>query len=126
LKALLDTSVFIAQEAGRSVDRLPDEGTISVVTLAELTAGVLLASDLTSRARRLLTLARAEEGFEAIPIDVEVARSFATLYSAARSQGHRPKAMDLWIAATAVRHNLVLFTQDNGFDGLPGLQLAKV
>jgi hypothetical protein len=33
---LLDTSVFIAREAGRPLGELPDAGAISVITLAEL------------------------------------------------------------------------------------------
>ena len=45
--AILDTSVLIARESGRrlDVDSLPDETTICVITLAELTAGVLAAPD---------------------------------------------------------------------------------
>ena len=43
--AILDTSIFIARESGRPLDRaaLPDEGYITVVTLAELEAGLLAA-----------------------------------------------------------------------------------
>jgi predicted nucleic acid-binding protein len=37
-RGLLDTSVFIASESGRSINeaRLPNEAAISVVTVAEL------------------------------------------------------------------------------------------
>ncbi|HEY4894549.1 MAG TPA: hypothetical protein VII01_00535, partial [Solirubrobacteraceae bacterium] len=57
-RALLDTSVLIAQESGRrlDVDSVPDEIAVSVVTLAELHAGVLAATDTTTRARRLATV----------------------------------------------------------------------
>ena len=55
---MLDTSVFIASETGRplAVDRIPDEVAASAVTLAELRAGVLVAADAHTRARRLSTL----------------------------------------------------------------------
>lgn len=57
-RGLLDTSVLIATEAGRLLDTnaLPDEVFISVVTIAELQAGVLAAEDTATRARRLATL----------------------------------------------------------------------
>ena len=46
-RGLLDTSVLIATETGRplDIDALPDEVFISVVTIAELQAGVLAAAD---------------------------------------------------------------------------------
>lgn len=55
---MLDTSVFIARERrGLSLEALPDELAVSVVTCAELTAGVLAAPDVGTRPRRLATLA---------------------------------------------------------------------
>ena len=69
MRGLLDTSVFIAAESRRPLDedRIPDETAVSVVTLAELQAGVLVASDVAVRARRLATLAAVS--------DVEVVES---------------------------------------------------
>lgn len=56
-RALADTSVFIAGESGRPLDvsRIPDEVAVWVVTIAELRAGVLAATDLSRRAARLRT-----------------------------------------------------------------------
>src|SRR3954453_1623575 len=56
-RGLLDTSVFIARE-GRRLDPelLPDELAVLVITYAELRAGVLAATDITVRSRRLTTL----------------------------------------------------------------------
>ena len=47
-RGLVDTSAFIALESGRQVDlaRLPTEWSASVITLGELTAGVLAALSL--------------------------------------------------------------------------------
>ena len=44
---LLDTSVFIASESGRTLatDRLPTQSAVSVVTVGELRWGVLMAAD---------------------------------------------------------------------------------
>ena len=55
-RAIADTSVFIAEEAGRPLGQLPEEIAVSVVTAAELELGVLRASDARTRAERLRTL----------------------------------------------------------------------
>jgi predicted nucleic acid-binding protein len=126
MKGLVDTSVFIAREAGRPLESLPDEPAVSVVTLAELHLGVLRARDAQTRARRLRTVSRVEREYDAIPIDAEVARTFASIIGDARVAGRRPHVMDVWIAATGVRHGLVVFTQDADFDDIPQVQVQRV
>ena len=126
MRGLLDTSVFVAAEAGRTLESLPDESAISVITLAELHLGVLLAKDGLIRARRLRTVSRVEREFDAIPIDSEVARTFASIVADARVGGRRPRIMDVWIAATGVRHGLVVFTQDADFAVIPQVQVQRV
>lgn len=61
MKALLDTSFFVAPESGRPLGDMHDvdETEISVVTLAELTLGVLMAEDL-RQPTRLSTLSAVE------------------------------------------------------------------
>lgn len=116
----------MAAEAGRALGNLPDESAISVITLAELHLGVLLARDGLTRARRLRTATRVEREMEAIPIDSEVARTFASIVAEARATGRRPRVMDTWIAATAVRHALIVFTQDAGFADIPQVQIQRI
>ena len=50
-RALADTSLFIARESARRLAEidLPDELAISVITLGELRAGVLAATDISTR-----------------------------------------------------------------------------
>lgn len=123
---LLDTTVFVAREQDRPIDDLPDEAAVSVVTLAELQLGVLVA-DNDTRALRVQTLALVEHTFDAVPIDESVARRFAVLVADARRRGHRPRAMDAWIAATAAVHNLPLYTQDRDFRAFgDGLTVVEV
>lgn len=126
MRGLLDTSVFVALETGRVIGSLPDEPAISVITLAELHLGVLRASDGPARAIRLRTIGRIERDFEAIPIDPDVARVFAALVFDAGPAGKRLPVMDTWIAATAVRHGLVVFSQDSDFDGIPQVQVRRI
>jgi predicted nucleic acid-binding protein len=50
-RGLADTTVFIARESGRplAVDALPDQLSVSIITIGELRAGVLAADDLDAR-----------------------------------------------------------------------------
>ncbi len=124
-RGLLDTSVFIAREAGRPLGQLPETAAVSVVTIAEVHLGVLMARG-SVRARRLRTLTAVQNAFEPIPIDSEVARTFAELVAEARRHGKRPKIMDTWIAATAVEHDLLIYTQDEDFAAIPRVRVHRV
>ena len=118
-RALLDTSVLIAQESGRRLDTdaLPEQTAISVVTLAELHAGVLAATNTTSRARRLKTL-DAISVIEALPITAEAARQWASLRVRLAEQGRKAKINDLWIAAVAAANDMDVVSQDDDFDAI--------
>ncbi|HUY08875.1 MAG TPA: type II toxin-antitoxin system VapC family toxin [Candidatus Dormibacteraeota bacterium] len=120
-RAILDTSVFIANESGRTIDaeRLPDESAISVVTVAELQVGVLAAVDSETRAARLATLDLARD-IEVLPAEERVALAWARLRVHLAEVGRRANVNDLWIAATAVAHGLPVVTQDMDFDPLEG------
>jgi predicted nucleic acid-binding protein len=67
-----------------------------------------------------------EELFEPLPIDTAVARIFAELAAEARRQGKRPKIMDTWIAATAIAHDLPIYTQDDDFLAIPRAHVVRV
>jgi predicted nucleic acid-binding protein len=125
-RGILDTSVFIAKETGQPLAELPDTAAISVITLAELHLGVLMAHGSAVRARRLRTLTMVQNAFEPLPIDSEVARTFAELVAEARRHGKRPKIMDTWIAATAVAHDLPVYTQDEDFVEIPNVRVHRV
>jgi predicted nucleic acid-binding protein len=125
-RGLLDTSVFIAKEIGRPLGELPDTAAVSVITLAELHLGVLMAQGSAVRARRLRTLTMVQNTFEPLPIDPEVARTFAELVAEARRHGKRPKIMDTWIAATAVAQDIPVYTQDEDFAEIPKVRVHPV
>jgi predicted nucleic acid-binding protein len=117
--AVLDTSILIAQETGRRLDieSMPDQTAVSVVTLAELHAGVLAAADTTTRARRLATL-DAVSVVEALPVTAEAARQWATLRVRLAEEGRAAKVNDLWIAAVAAANKMDVVSQDNDFDAI--------
>lgn len=119
---LVDTSVLVAL-SDRPLRHDPSDWDIhiSVVTLAEIKAGVLLASDVDIRVRRLTTL----ESLDYVPslaIDEDVASEWAVLRASAAERGRRINVNDMWIAATALRHGMPVATQDSDFFQLSGVR----
>jgi len=118
---LADTSVFVAAEQRRALGRPPHgDARISVATVTELIVGVRRAADGPLRTLREATLARART-FVALPYDEVVAERLGEVLAAARAAGRRAGAMDAIIAATALAHDLFVWTQDDDFDVLAEL-----
>ncbi len=126
-RGIADTSLFIAFETGRPIatQEVPESLAVSVVTLAELRAGVLAARDLETRDRRLTTYAFVR-GLDLLPVDADVAEAWAILRVRLRDQGLVMGVNDAWIAATAIALGVPLVTQDADFEGVPGLDVVKV
>ena len=123
---LADTSLFIAAEAGRPTQGTsPEQVVVSIITIAELRAGVLATADLALRNRRMATLEYAQT-LSPIPIDDVVAMHWAQLRVALRDSGRRMPVNDSWIAATALALGLPVVTQDDDYDSVPGLTVIRV
>jgi predicted nucleic acid-binding protein len=123
-QGLLDTNILILR---RWIDaaELPDEMAISVITLAELSAGPHevrrngeqeMYDEHQERARRLEVLQRTESEFDPVPFDVEAARVYGRVTAAVVGTGRKPRRRiaDLMIAATAIAEGLPLFTTNPG------------
>jgi len=118
---LADTSVFVAAEQRRPLGQPPPgEARISVATLTELGVGVRRAGDGPLLELRSATLSRARR-FVALSYDEPVAERLADILAEARTQRRRAGAMDAIIAATALAHELTIWTQDEDFDVLAEL-----
>jgi len=119
---LIDTSIFFGAEQRRAMSGPPaGEGRISVATLTELRVGVLRAAHEPLRELRALTDARAYK-FLPLPYDEVVAEQVARLLATARDQQRKAGAMDVIVAATALAHDLTIWTQDGDFAVLQELQ----
>jgi len=120
---LVDTSVLVAVEKGRPLreEALPERSAVSIVTVAELRAGVLAASDIESRDRRMVTL-EGVAGAAILPVEARVARAWAAMRAYLVASERRVGANDLWIAATAAAHGIPVLTQDGDFDALSGVE----
>lgn len=126
MKALADTSLFIGREQRPDATaNPPDELVVSVITVAELRLGVLMAKDLSARGRRLDTL-RLAESIEPLPIDDRVATVWSRLVAELRAAGRRAPVNDSWIAATARAHDLPVATQDGDYETMPGISVIRL
>ena len=125
--AILDTSVFVALEQGRPLSRsLPEQVGVSVITLAELELGVLMAKDFDTRATRLATLTRVREQAAGLPADDRVASAYARLAAAELQASRKPRVHDTWIAATAFVHGGEVWTQDKDFTSFSAVRIVRL
>jgi predicted nucleic acid-binding protein len=108
-RGILDTSVLIATD----VSPIAGELAISIISIAELQFGVLIAPDHV-RAARLNRLSAIQRRFDPLPVDEAVADSYAHLAARVSALGRQPRArvMDLLIAATAHAHNAIVYTRN--------------
>jgi|1186.fasta_scaffold343644_2 predicted nucleic acid-binding protein len=114
LTTLFDTSVLIGPTEGPPPE-LGGDCAISVVTVGELYAGVLLATQDAVQAGRLRQLAVVLSDLAVMDIGRTVSSAYGELRAAAR----RRPSNDLWIAATALAHDLELVTMDERQASLP-------
>lgn len=122
VRGLLDTSVLIAIESGRPLrsEALSETSAISVVTRAELRVGIFAAEDIETRDRRLMTFELANR-IIALPVDERVSRAWAQMRAYVQASSQKVGVNDMWIAATAVAHEIPVLTQDGDFDALNGV-----
>lgn len=126
---ILDTSTVIAMRDITDPSALPAEPLITAVTLAELSAGPLVARDDRERAARQAHLQEAEADFDPLPFDRAAARAFGQVAASLRKSGRKPaaRAYDALIAATALAHRLPVYTCNPAeFDKIDGLQVVAV
>lgn len=104
------------------LERLVGEGlAISAVTYGEVYEGILFGRE---RERQERGFAEFLMVSRLIPLDERVALRYADLRGQLRAQGNLIADNDLFIAATAVHHELTLVTGNRRhFDRVPGLVL---
>ena len=106
-------------------EALPEELSVSIITIGELRAGVLAAGTVDVRGRRLATLTAALQ-FDPVPVDESVAAEWARLRVLLRDSGQRMAVNDSWIAATALALGVPVITQDHDFPSLDDLEVTNV
>lgn len=123
-KLLLDTNAYVAFKRGDGevVELLRHVGEIVVptVVLGELLAGFALGRREAANREELSAFLSAPRVRVAV-MDEETANWYARVYSLLRKKGRPIPVNDLWIAATALQHGLLLLTYDEHFDAIEGL-----
>jgi len=121
-RGIVDTSILIEPPTEAE---LPEEASVSSITLAELAAGVHATKDLRERAVRQERLQRVEATLESIPFDAAAARAYGRVFAAVVAGGRKARgkrAVDLLIAATAAAADLPIYTRNvDDFSGLEGI-----
>jgi tRNA(fMet)-specific endonuclease VapC len=110
----------------RHIQSLPDDATLymPVVAQAELLAGVELA--LSEPRRQVLRTLYAQVitmAADILPITAEVAEQFAHIVAKLRRQSRPIDTNDIWIAAIARVHHLVVVSSNEHFRYVEGLQV---
>jgi predicted nucleic acid-binding protein len=108
---LADTSVLIAPPVADDDELV----LMSAISVGELHAGVELARDDATRSRRLARLTALLASVPVLPVDTVVSARYGELR---RASGRAP-SNDLWIAATALAHDIPVVTRDERLAALP-------
>jgi len=126
-RGIADTSLFTAAAARRGLEtaELPDELAISAITVGELRAALLAVDDYRVQDRRL-EIYLAASSMDAIPIDEDVAASWARLRAALHQARRSLRVNASWIAATALSLGVPLVCHGHEFDDVPDLEVIRV
>ena len=127
---LIDATVFIDHERGtldlarHIATRQEETFFLSVITVAELLAGVHRARTPAQKAKRSVFVEGIIDRLPLLPIDLPSARVRAEISAGLTASGKIIGANDLWLAAAALAHGLTLVTSNlREFGRVPGLVL---
>lgn len=118
MTVLADTSVLIAPPPEDDDEPVA----ISVISVGELHAGVEMARDAATRSARLARTVAITASVPVLPVDLAVSARYGEL----RRVSGRVPSNDLWIAATALAHDLELVTRDQRLASLPLIRMRLV
>ena len=127
MKILIDTNRYTdfckGDEAALNTVRQARGIFIPFVTMAELRAGFLCGTKSRENEKYLTVFLNSERVVPLYP-DENTTHHFAQIFAQLKLQGTPLPTNDIWLAALAVQHDLLLFSRDSHFDTLP--QLARV
>ena len=123
-KALADTNIFIELMKGDvSVAQKLNyfsEVFLSPIVLSELYFGAYRSANPTKHLAKIIV---AVNNSKLLPIDAETAEIYVNIKLALFAKGNPIPENDIWIAALALQHNLPLYSYDNHFKAIDGIQL---
>jgi tRNA(fMet)-specific endonuclease VapC len=127
VRLLVDTNLYtdFARGVPEVVDRFEtaDLVVISVVVLGELRSGFAVGSQRASN-EKILDQFLDRANVVTQELDAGSSQFYATVFSELRRLGRPIPTNDMWLAAQALQHELVLDSRDEHFRHVPGLILA--
>lgn len=121
-RVLLDTSAYsLLMRGHKAVAALldaADEVFLPAVVIGELLAGFKKGNS-EQRNREILDRFLSVPRVVTLPLDDETSERYAVILDFLRRQGVPIPTNDIWIAASAMQHGLVLITADRHFLKLP-------
>ena len=127
MRILLDTNRYrdFCYGVPEAVERMRIAELVCIpfVTIAELRAG-FLAGTASGPNERILSLFLNRARVRVLWPDEQTTHHYARIFLQLRKSGTPIPTNDIWIAALAIQHDLLLFSRDAHFDRLP--QLPRV
>jgi tRNA(fMet)-specific endonuclease VapC len=93
---------------------------IPYIVLAEIRAGGLVTKRGQNQIRILQQLLN-QPGVRPVHSSDSTTHHYASIYAQLKKAGTPIPTNDIWIAALAVEHDLILYTRDAHFDNIPSL-----
>lgn len=93
---------------------------VPVIALGEIRAGFLKGKRHAANEARL-TWFLSQDGISTIGVDDPVSHRYAEIHRELARRGRPIPTNDLWIAAIAIEHALVVYSRDTHFSEVPGL-----
>ncbi|MBN1319889.1 MAG: type II toxin-antitoxin system VapC family toxin [Thermoleophilia bacterium] len=97
---------------------------LNTTVLGELLAGFAMG-DRSGENRRLLSRLLANPRVNLLPLVPDTAEHYASVFSQLRRKGRPIPSNDMWVAASALEHGLLLLTRDSHFAEIDGLLTAS-
>lgn len=128
-RILIDTNTYAAFKKNKTdavnTFRIAEYIGVNIVVLGELLSGFKGGSKEVKNRKELEQFLDSPR-VNLIELDEETAEFYAMVYWDIKRKGSPIPTNDLWVAASAMRHGLALFTYDEHFDYIDGLILHKV
>lgn len=128
ISILLDTNSYTAfkrnQTEAVEIIRNADIIGINTVIIGELLGGFALGNKEKINRHELNQFLNSPRVI-IFNIDQKTAEYYALIYHQLRKKGRPIPTNDIWIAATALEHDLILFSYDSDFQHIENLKLGK-
>ena len=122
---LLDTNIIIAMfsdEGAIQAKILNDDVFVAATVIGELRFGAQNSAKVAENHRRIDWLVQQTT---ILPCDLETAWWYGIIRDRMQRKGRPIPNNDIWIAAIAIQHDLVLVTRDSHFEEVDTLQVQR-